>query len=162
MEQFTMTEEEKREYIKEVNEEFMKKTPMTPEERKAVRSWMAEGHCILEPWESPNLPGPMYPPYDFLDCYRLDREIERETAGMNRDEKIRYLKEYWGWDDDEKEAEKPAATLEEAREQIRTLKHTLTNLWLYLMQEGLWDEADEYLKEHKDDLAPFEDGWLEF
>jgi len=95
MEQFTMTEEEKREYIKEVNEGFMKKTPMTSEERKAVRSWMAEGHCILEPWDSPNLPGPMYPPYDFLDCYRLDREIERETAGMNRDEKIRYLKEYW-------------------------------------------------------------------
>ena len=41
MEQFTMTEEEKREYIKEVNEGFMKKTPMTSEERKAVRSWMA-------------------------------------------------------------------------------------------------------------------------
>ena len=28
--------------------------------------------------------------------------------------------------------------------------------------EGLGDEVAEYLKEHKDDLAPFEDGWQEY
>lgn len=156
-EEFVMTEEEKKEYIQEVNEEFLKKTPMTPQERRAVRKWMSEGHCILEPWESPNLPGPMYPPYNFLDSYRLDREIDRETAGMNEKEKIRYLKNYWGCEDDEKEPDKPTETLEEAQARNRKLNRILTHLWIYLMQEGLWDEAEAYIKEHKDDWLPFGD-----
>lgn len=115
MEQFTMTEEEKREHTHQRSQRRV-------HEENADDPGGTEGGAQLDgrrPLHSgavgiPNLPGPMYPPYDFLDCYRLDREIERETAGMNRNEKIRYLKEYWGWDDDEEEAEKPAATLEEA------------------------------------------------
>lgn len=155
MGQFTMTEEEKRAYIREVNEEYLKKTPMTPNERKAVRSWMDEGHCILEPWSSRNLPGPMYPPYDFLDCYRLDREVERDTAGMTEEEKIRYLKEMWGYFDDPHDI----GSLEDARYHIRQLNRKLFTLWHYLDEEGLWDDAQEYLEEHKDDQMPFDVDW---
>lgn len=157
--EFVMTEEETREYIKEVNTRFLKETPMSPTERQAVRRWMKKGHCILEPWDSPYLPGPMDPPYNFLDCYRLNREMERETAGMNEDETVRYLKNYWGWQDDPAESEEPKKTMADAQAQIRKLNRKFMILWEYLLEKGLWQDAEEYMEEHKEDTFPFEDEW---
>ena len=38
-------------------------------------------------------------PMDFLDVYRLDREIKQEMKGMNKAQKEAYLKELMGWTD---------------------------------------------------------------
>ena len=38
--------------------------------------------------------------YDYLDVYRMDREIERDMKGMNSEEQKAYLMEYMGWTDE--------------------------------------------------------------
>lgn len=33
--------------------------------------------------------------------------------------------------------------------------HTLLCLWSFLLQEGMWDDAEEYLRSHADASLPF-------
>ena len=72
---------------------------MTPYERRLLRKWVISGHSPREN------PGSRYiclsgsEPYDFLDVYRMDREIRRDTKGMSAEQKEAYLKAYTGWID---------------------------------------------------------------
>ena len=64
-----------------------------------LRKWVISGHSPREN------PGSRYiclsgsEPYDFLDVYRMDREIRRDTKGMSAEQKEAYLKAYTGWTD---------------------------------------------------------------
>jgi len=87
-------------------EQYEREVPMTPYEKRALRKWVISGHS---PHENPGskyicLMGAM-PPYDFIDAYRLDHELEREMKGMNKSEKEAYLKEFTGWNDDSLETD---------------------------------------------------------
>ena len=58
------------------------KNSLTPYERRLLRSWVRDGHSVNETVESRYLLGPAYPPMDFIEAYRLDREqyvTERST-----------------------------------------------------------------------------------
>ena len=72
--------------------------PMTPAEKRALRKWVASGHSVHEPRGSRYVftSGDQ----DFLDVYRMDREIRRELRGKTKAEREKYLKEYMGWSDD--------------------------------------------------------------
>ena len=74
--------------------------PMTPYEKRALRKWVVSGHSPLENTGSKYLCISSDAPYDFLDIYRMDRELEKEMRGMTDAEKKSYLMEYMGWTDE--------------------------------------------------------------
>lgn len=75
---------------------YEKEVPMNPYEKRLLRKWVMSGHSPLEN------PGSRYiclsgsEPYDFLDVYRMDRDIRRAMQGMTGAEREAYLKEYTG------------------------------------------------------------------
>ena len=46
-----------------------------------------------------------------------------------------------------------------AKEKIRLLQRKLFYIWMFLSQEGLEEDAEEYVKNHMDEPTPFEDEW---
>ena len=88
-------------------ERFEEEVQMAPYEKRAVRRWVMDGHS---PYENP---GSKYlcmtgsEPYDFLTVYRMDKELEQDMKGMNKAQKIAYLKEFMGWTDEDKPDEIP-------------------------------------------------------
>ena len=138
--------------------EYIEKYPLSGYERRLLRGWVKEGHSVYETVESAYLPGPAYPPMDFIGAYRLDRELREDMKGMTRNEKEKYLKDYTGYEDVPEKKEEPAEEkLQRATKHIQELEHELFYLWNYLGQEGLWSEAKAYLEDYEDEDIPF--GW---
>ena len=80
---------------------------------------------------------------------------------------LAYLKEYIGFVD-ETDAERQEReenerlhrqTPKKAQQKIRKLQRELFYTWIFLSQEGLREEAEEFIKEHMDEPVPFEDEW---
>ena len=80
-------------------ERYEREVPMTRYERKLLREWVISGHSPSENAGSRYLCITRSMPYDFLDVYRMDREIRTAMKGMSKAEKEAYLKEYMGWTD---------------------------------------------------------------
>ena len=140
--------------------EYTANNRMSSYERRILRNWVRSGHSVYDTVESRYLPGPSYPPMDFLDAYRLDRELSENMKGMTIAEKNSYLKSYTGYEEPPaeviamNEAKKNTPKLIEDR--VRHLERELFHLWEYIWQEGLGDEAREFMEEHKDEEIPFE------
>ncbi len=81
-------------------ERYEREVPMTPYEKSLLRKWVIAGHNPRENAGSKYICLSGSEPYDFLDVYRMDREIRRDMKGMNKKEQEAYLKEYMGWTDD--------------------------------------------------------------
>jgi hypothetical protein len=149
-------------------ENYEEKTPMTPYEKRALRRWVASGHSVRETPPSryaciyPSEPAP-----DFLEVYRTDKELDAATKGMTAEERIAYLKDYIGYEDEPEEVRQAREknkrlhdqTPEEVQEIIRMLKRKLQYTWMFLIEEGIWEQADEYVRDHMDEPTPFEDEW---
>ena len=149
-------------------EEYEMKTPMTPYEKRALRRWVASGHSVMEPPPSkyacvyPSSPLPC-----FLDVYRTDKELDVATKGMSTEQRISYLKEYVGFVDETEEELQTRkeneclrkSTPEKVQEKIRMLQREMCYTWLFLAQEGLLEDAQEFVKQHMDEPTPFEDQW---
>lgn len=81
-------------------ERYEQKVPMSSYEKKLLRKWVMSGHS---PYENP---GSKYlftldtSSWDFLDVYRMDRDIRRDMKGMSKAEQTAYLKEEMGCPDD--------------------------------------------------------------
>lgn len=74
-----------------------RKTPMTPYEKRALRRWVASGHSVREaPPSTYPCAYPSHPAPDFLDVYRMDKELDAATKGMSRMKKLAFLQEYTG------------------------------------------------------------------
>lgn len=83
-------------------EKYELEVPMTPYEKRLLRNWVASGHSVHENAGSKYicLAGGS-PPFDFLDVYRMDREIRHDMKGMSKAEQESYLKAYTGRHDDD-------------------------------------------------------------
>ena len=149
-------------------EEYEAHTPMTETEKRALRRWVISGHSVKEmpPSRYPCVHC-HYPEPDFLEVYRTDKELDAATKGMSEEEMVAYLKEYTGFVG-EGEEERQARiereriyeqTPESVREKIRLLQRKLTYIWMYVTEEGLYEEAHEYVSAHMDEPTPFEDEW---
>ncbi len=149
-------------------EKYEAETSMTPYEKRALRRWVVSGHSVRE--APPSKYGCIYPSHpapDFLKVYRTDRELDVATKGMSDEQRIAYLKDYIGYTDETEEECRVrednerlhSQTPEKAREKIRMLQRKLHYAWLYMAQEGIWEEAEEFIREHMDDPVPFEDEW---
>lgn len=149
-------------------ERYEQETPMTPYEKRAVRRWVASGHSVME--TPPSKYPCVYahnPPPCFLEVYRTDRELDAAMKGMTRKEKMAYLKEYIGFQDEPEEERRQREekeylrkhTPEKVKEKICLLQRKLFHMWAFLFQEGLQEAAEEYVKDHMDEPALFEDDW---
>ena len=149
-------------------EKYEQETPMTPYEKRALRRWVASGHSVMEtPPSRYACIHCCYPPPSFLDVYREDKQLDAATRGMTKSEKASYLKEYVGFPEEsaEERAQREAnqhlheQTPEAAREVIRTLQRKIFYLSTFLAEQGLSSEAEDYLSDHMDTPALFEDEW---
>ena len=80
-------------------EKYEATVPMSAYEKRLLRRWVASGHSPRENAGSKYLCLTGSEGYDFLDVYRMDREIQKAMRGMNKAEQTAYLKEYIGWSD---------------------------------------------------------------
>ena len=149
-------------------EKYELETPMTPYEKRALRRWVASGHSVRE--MPPSRYGCVYPSHpapDFLEVYRTDRELDIATKGMSKEQRIAYLKDYIGYTDETEQERQEredkellySQTPEKAKEKIRMLQRQLHYSWMFMAQEGIWEEAESFIREHMDEPAPFEDEW---
>ena len=149
-------------------EKYEQETPMTPYEKRALRKWVASGHSVMDtPPSRYACIHCCYPPPSFLDVYREDRLLDAATKGMTEAEKVSYLKAYAGFQEEsdeermlrEENQRLHDQTPEAAREVIRRLQRKIFYLSIFLAEQGLSSEAEEYLDDHMDTPALFEDEW---
>lgn len=79
--------------------DYIKTTPMTKKELRAVRDWIKDGHSVYE-----NMSGAFYDgqvPVEFLTEWRDDEYIRKHTKGMTPEEVRQFALSYYGWGDDE-------------------------------------------------------------
>lgn len=81
-------------------ERYEQQVPMSYYEKRLLRKWVASGHSPRENADSKYICLTGSEDYDFLDVYRMDREIRRDMKGMSRSGQEAYLKEYTGWTDE--------------------------------------------------------------
>lgn len=159
----SFTEEEIQLLNKRELEEYEEKYPMTPAEKRALRKWVASGHSVYEhPGSRYICLYGAYPPRDFLDVYRMDREIKQDLKGKSRAERERYLKEYTGYVDPPEESPESIALKqlpEMIKNRIRKLEREAFYLSMFVAQEGLWAESEKFLNENMDNPIPFELEW---
>ncbi len=76
--------EETRTLLEEQYKDYIKNTPMTKKEQRAVREWVKDGHSVYE-----NSSGGWYDggvPIPFLEVYRDEEYIRIHTKNMSPDE----------------------------------------------------------------------------
>ena len=144
-------------------EEYEAKHPMTPAEKQALRKWVASGHSVYEAPGSPYicLYG-AYPPRDYLDVYRMDREIKQSLKGKSAEERERYLKEYVGYSVPPKRTPESITWKhlpEPIKDRIRKMEREAFYLSMFIAQEGLWEESRQFLDDNMDNPIPFELEW---
>ena len=139
-------------------ERYEAEVPMSPYEKRLLRKWVASGHSPAENPGSRYLCMSGSEPYDFLDVYRIDREIRHALKGKTPAGKEAYLKEYTGYvDPTPEEIERMAAvksTPPYVQRRYEKLCRQIFQLWDFLSEKRLQNEAQEYLEDHKDDEYP--------
>ena len=134
--------------------EYENRVPMTSYEKQLLRKWVASGHSVTESPGSRYLPD-RYPPQDFIETYRTDREIRKAVRGMSPVEKEAYLKSIIGWtDEDASEPAGPDPTGKSPNvsdsDAVDELRRQNACLWMFIAQEGCLQEAKDFLDESGD------------
>ena len=149
----------RQEFLWDEYQDYIAKKPMTPYEHRLVRKWVKEGNSVYGCTQSRYYGESAYP-MEFLEVYRSDRAIDKELQGKTPQEREAYLKDLLGYQEEpaeEKELrEAKAKTPEPVNAHIRKLERELFHTWAFIMEEGLYSEASEYVNEHKDEETPFE------
>jgi hypothetical protein len=84
--------------LEEQYKDYIKHTPMTKKEQRAVLEWVKDGHSVYE-----NNSGGWYDggvPVEFLTVWRDEEYIRTHTRGMTPEERQKFALSYYGWDDD--------------------------------------------------------------
>ena len=86
------------EMLEKQYKEYIKNTPMTKKEQRAVREWVKDGNSVYQ-----NPSGAWYEgqvPVEFLTVYRDEEYIRKHTKGMNPEETRKFALEYYGWSEE--------------------------------------------------------------
>jgi len=149
----------RQDYLWDEYQDYIAQKPMTAYERRLVRNWVKEGNSVYGCRQS-RYYGESAHPMEFLEVYRMDRSIDKDLQGKTPREREAYLKDLLGYQEEpaeEKELrEAKAKTPEPVNAHIRKLERELFHIWAFIMEEGLYLEASEYVNEHKDEETPFE------
>lgn len=87
------------------------------------------------------------------------KEILRKLAGKGPVEQTEYLRDCWRYGYPPEEGKRldqvKAATPSEAKEYIHQLEREQFWLWDFVMDRGLWAEAQKYVTDRTDEDIPF-------
>lgn len=145
-------DKERKRFLKQELKEYEKTTPMTEEERSALREWVKAGNSVHENGACACYEGGW--PMDFLDVYREEEETRRALASMTYEQGSRYLLEKYGIDRDTRP--EPEPTYKELRKKASRLYRTCMLYWEVLIANDLREKASEYVREHIDEELPFD------
>ena len=88
----------RKEFLEQQYKEYIKTTPMTKKEQRALREWVKDGNSV---YENPNVAwSDGQVPVEFLTVYRDEEYIRQHTKGMNTEDARRFAMAYYGWDDE--------------------------------------------------------------
>ena len=149
----------RQDYLWDEYQDYIAQKPMAAYERRLVRKWVKEGNSVYGCMQYRYYGESAYP-MEILEVYRSDRAIDKDLQGKTPQEREAYLKDLLGYQEEtaeEKEMrEAKARTPEPVNAHIRKLERELFHTWAFIMEEGLYSEALEYVNEHKDEETPFE------
>lgn len=138
--------------------EYTARNSLTGYERRILWDWIRSSHGVYNTAGHGYLPRPTGP--HPIDAHGLDWELPEDMEGIARDEKDAYLKPYTVYGDP---APERAAINNAGRTPLdltgtrnRCLGRELFHLWEFVWQEGLGNEAREFVDERKSDEIPFE------
>lgn len=94
---------ETREFLEKQYKEYIKETPMTKKEQRVLREWVKDGHSVYENASLACAEGGV--PVEFLTVWRDEEYIRQHTKGMSPEETRKFAMNFYGWDDDEPEAD---------------------------------------------------------
>ena len=86
------------EILEKQYKEYIKVTPMTKKEQRALREWVKAGHSVYENSSGVWAEGQV--PVEFLKVYRDEEYIRTNTKGMSPEESIRFTMIYYAWNED--------------------------------------------------------------
>ena len=89
---------ELQEMLEKQYKEYIKATPMTQKEQRALREWVKDGHSVYENASGVWADGQV--PIEFLTVFRDEEYIRQNTKGMSAEETRQFALAYYGWDDD--------------------------------------------------------------
>lgn len=114
-------------------EEYEKETPMTDEERSALRDWVKAGNSVHN--NGSMFSGEGGYPVDFLDVYREEEYIRKRLDSLEGKEKEKYLRELMG-----------EVNIEDLRERIDRYWFMIGVYEYVLRKHGLMAEAEAEIK----------------
>lgn len=98
----------RQEFLEQQYKEYIKITPMTKKEQRALREWVKNGNSVYEnpseAWQDGQVP------VEYLTVYRDEEYIRQHTKGMNPEDVRRFALAYYGWDDEPVKPEIPDAS----------------------------------------------------
>lgn len=98
----------RQEFLEQQYKEYIKVTPMTKKEQRALREWVKNGNSVYEnpseAWQDGQVP------VEFLTIYRDEEYIRQHTKGMSLEDARRFALAYYGWDDELVKLEIPDAS----------------------------------------------------
>lgn len=98
----------RQEFLEQQYKEYIKVTPMTKKEQRALREWVKNGNSVYEnpseAWQDGQVP------VEFLTIYRDEEYIRQHTKGMSPEDARRFALAYYGWDDELVKLEIPDAS----------------------------------------------------
>lgn len=86
----------RKEFLEQEYKEYIKKTPMTKKEQRALREWVKDGNSVYENPSEAWYDGQI--PVEFLSVYRDDEYIRKHTKGMDPEAARAFAFDYYGWD----------------------------------------------------------------
>ena len=88
---------ETRELLERQYKEYIKNTPITKKEQRAVREWVKDGHSVYESddcyWQCG------YAPVEYLTVWRDKEYMRSHTKGMTSDERRKFVMDHYGLDE---------------------------------------------------------------
>lgn len=131
---------------------------MNAGEKRALHYWLAAGHERDEAPPSRYLPQNQIPDdWEFIDIYRMDKELDADTYGMDPLRREAYIREFairTNQAGDELDETfgliKPDISEKPLSKNGSKSERKLFWLWEYLASEDMTEEAEEYLKDHLD------------
>ena len=91
-------DKEIQEILEKQYKEYIKVTPITKKEKRALREWVKAGHSVYENNSGAWAEGQV--PVEFLEVYRDEEYIRTQTKGMSPEETQRFAMTYYGWNED--------------------------------------------------------------
>lgn len=95
----------RKEFLEQQYKEYIKTTPMTKKEQRALREWVKDGNSVYENPSGAWCDGQI--PVEFLTVYRDEEYIRQHTKGMTPEETRHFALAYYGWDDEPTECAMP-------------------------------------------------------